>query len=626
MTQETALDILKLGHNVYLTGAAGSGKTYVLNQYIKYLRDNDVEVGVTASTGIAATHMGGVTIHSWTGLGIRDRMHAQDISSLLEKQYLYKRLEKAKVLIIDEVSMLHHYRLDLVDQVLKAFKHNDLPFGGIQVILCGDFFQLPPISRKGEQPAKFIYHSKVWREAKFKICYLEEQHRQTDDISLRILNDIRNNEVSEDTMEHLKARFKKGVSMTASFEGRGESFGSNDQEFAEYETSIDLEEVAVVEEEEKETEKDTPALATSEPTRLFTHNINVDSLNDEALDRIEGEEFEYYMESHGSENLVEILKKSCLAPEMLRLKIGAKVMFVKNNFEAGYVNGTLGVVVECDKNNSYTGPTIKISSGELIQVEPATWSIEEDGKVKAEIIQYPLRLAWAITIHKSQGMSLDAVEVDLSKSFERGMGYVALSRVRSIEGLTILGLNDTALRVHDEVLMIDEKLRIASDRAVSELDAITDKGQDIERLQQEFLKTIAPSESERRDAFAKKNKISTFDQTRALVEEKKKLKDIAKERNLTEETIIEHIEKLIDEDPQFRDVASYLLASVPYKKQDVIRDAFAKAYPDLAKEAGEPGTKDYRPDVYSKCQLSPVKHKVLASISYKDIRLVRALG
>jgi len=197
MTQGTALDILKLGYSVYLTGAAGSGKTYVLNQYIDYLEKNEVDIGITASTGIAATHMGGVTIHSWTGLGIRDRLTEQDLSNLTEKQYLAKRFEKVKVLIIDEVSMMHHFRLDMVDELLRAFKASPLPFGGIQVILCGDFFQLPPISRKGEAPSRFIYHSKVWREARFKICYLEEQHRQTDDESLRILNDIRNDEVSE---------------------------------------------------------------------------------------------------------------------------------------------------------------------------------------------------------------------------------------------------------------------------------------------------------------------------------------------------------------------------------------------------------------------------------------------
>ncbi len=154
--------------------SAGSGKTHLLNLYIKYLDDHEVAMGITASTGIAATHMGGVTIHSWTGLGVRSSLNEYDLENLQEKQYLYKRLDKVKVLIIDEVSMLHHFRLDMVDKVLKAFKRNDAPFGGIQVILCGDFFQLPPVSRYGEPDPLFIYHSLSWKEGDFKVCYLEE--------------------------------------------------------------------------------------------------------------------------------------------------------------------------------------------------------------------------------------------------------------------------------------------------------------------------------------------------------------------------------------------------------------------------------------------------------------------
>lgn len=629
MTQETALDILKLGNNVYLTGAAGSGKTYVLNQYIKYLKEAGVEVGVTASTGIAATHMGGVTIHSWAGIGIKDRLTEHDLSNLIDKPHLYRRMEQVKVLIIDEVSMLHHFRLDLVDQVLRTFKNTHLPFGGIQVVLCGDFFQLPPISKRGEQPAKFIYHSDVWRVAGFKTCYLEEQHRQTDDESLRILNDIRNNQVSEDTIERLRVTFKKGLGP----DGRPPTMPSVEGDFIgegidvfETETVIDLgdEEEAPVDLTKYE---DMPAEIIESaksfnviPTRLFTHNMDVDSLNDEALESIPGEVFEYFMESKGSDPLIELLKKSCLAPEHLRLKVGARVMFVKNNFEAGYVNGSLGVVVTADDD----GPLVKLSNGVVIHVQPASWSIEEDGKVKAEILQFPLRLAWAITIHKSQGMSLDAVEVDLSRSFEKGMGYVALSRVRTLEGLTILGLNDMALRVHDEVLIVDEKLRAASLRAVGEIEQKTLKEK--KKLQKEFLARIAPSESERKASEAKRKKISTFEQTRILIEEGKSLTQVAKDRGVNEETIVDHIEKIVETDPLFIESALHLRSSVPHKKQRVIRQAFAKAYPDLAEEAGELDTPEYDGSVYRKSPLAPVKHAAGANVSYKDIRLIRVLG
>jgi len=162
MKQSEALEILKMGRNVYLTGPAGSGKTHLLNTYIDFLKENGVGIGVTASTGIAATHMNGVTIHSWAGIGIKDDLDEWEMDSLLQKQYLAKRFENTKVLIIDEVSMLHHYRLDLIDRVCRGFKQNELPFGGMQVILSGDFFQLPPITRGGGE-SSFINKSGVAR-------------------------------------------------------------------------------------------------------------------------------------------------------------------------------------------------------------------------------------------------------------------------------------------------------------------------------------------------------------------------------------------------------------------------------------------------------------------------------
>ncbi|MCC2631274.1 MAG: ATPase, partial [Candidatus Paceibacter sp.] len=255
MTQQEALDILKLGHNVYLTGSAGSGKTYVLNQYIKYLRDHEVDVGITASTGIAATHMNGMTIHSWCGLGIRDTLSPQDIDAMEEKRYLWTRLQNTKVLIIDEVSMLHHFRLDLIEQICRAFKRNNKPFGGLQVVLCGDFFQLPPVARRGEDPAHFIYHSKTWENMDINICYLHEQHRQKDDDFLQVLNEIRASSVSAETLNLLTARFNKDP-----------------------ETSV-------------------------RATKLYTHNVDVDAINNAELEQLDGVIHEYMMSEHGREHL-----------------------------------------------------------------------------------------------------------------------------------------------------------------------------------------------------------------------------------------------------------------------------------------------------------------------------------
>lgn len=546
MTQDEAFEILKTGRNVFVTGPAGSGKTYLVNRYITYLRDNDINVGITASTGIAATHMGGVTIHSWSGIGVSAELSDADIENMVEKEYLFKRFDKVKVLIIDEVSMLHHFRLDLVNRVLKAMKRSDRPFGGIQVVLCGDFFQLPPIARAGEPKAQFVYASEAWEEADFTVCYLTEQFRQKDDAVLSILDEIRSGEVSTQAMEHLTSR--------------------HNVRSAKHATS----------------------------TKLFTHNVDVDVLNDVELEKIDGGEVvEYVMEQRGREALAQVLKKSCLAPEVLRLKTGARVMCVKNNFEVGYVNGTLGVVVSC---NSETGPTIRIASGKIINIGRASWKIEEDGKTKAEILQYPLRLAWAITVHKSQGMSLDAIEVDLSKSFEPGMGYVALSRVRTLEGLTILGMNEMALRVHEDAQVFEDEMKEQSRVALKEFKKLGAKEQ--ERLQEEFLG--------RSRGFKKEKKLPTHEETALLIALKKSLGDIAKARGITAETVVAHIEKLIEE--EFRVDMRYLRHEMPSAHFVKIEKAIKEI---LKKE--------------KIVRLTPIKNIVGPNVSYLNIRLARAL-
>ncbi|MCX6783459.1 MAG: PIF1 family DEAD/DEAH box helicase [candidate division WWE3 bacterium] len=405
MTQEEAFKILKTGDNVFLTGKAGSGKTYLLNQYIDYLKQNNVAVGVTASTGIAATHMEGLTIHSWAGIGIKDSMTDDEIRLLLFKDRLQDRFARTKVLIIDEISMLHSYRLDLVDRVAKMFRASPQSFGGLQVILCGDFFQLPPVSRNANPADFFAFKAQSWEDSDLRVCYLETQYRQTDKTYSSLLNDIRDNKVNEETIETLRPRYQAEM-------------------------------------------KD-PAI-----TKLYTHNADVDAINNLKLSQLRGEAKHFLMQSSGEPKLVDSLKQNCLAPEDLVLKKGAVVMFLKNNFERGYVNGTLGTILEFEAGGY---PVVKTRNGEQIEAVPESWRIEDEHEILAEIDQIPLRLAWAITVHKSQGMSLDAAEVDLSKSFEPGMGYVALSRIRTLAGLRLMGLNETALKVNQEVLAIDQE-------------------------------------------------------------------------------------------------------------------------------------------------------------------------
>ena len=224
------------------------------------------------------------------------------------------------------------------------------------------------------------------------------------------------------------------------------------------------------------------------PTKLHTHNVDVESYNLLELGKLAGEERVFEMEGEGLEKLVESLKKGyCLAPQFLGLKVGATVMFVKNNFIKGYVNGTLGKVTDFDSDSGH--PIVETFDGNIIEAHPEQWTIEDGKEVVASVQQVPLRLAWAITVHKSQGMSLDAAEMDLRKTFEYGMGYVALSRVRSLSGMCLTGFNDMTLRTRPEVIALDRELQARSDEDAKEFGRANKK--EVKKMQEDFVGKIA---------------------------------------------------------------------------------------------------------------------------------------
>ncbi len=494
MLQHRALEILKTGTNVFLTGEPGAGKTHVINQYTAWLRAAGIPVAITASTGIAATHIGGVTIHSWSGVGTREELSLRDIDNILTKEYVVKRFRKSEVLIIDEISMLDGSVLDMVNQILKQARGTNKPFGNMQVVFVGDFFQLPPINRVPEN-VQYSFSSKAWAEAEPSVCYITEQYRHEDELLSNLLKSIRCGDVEE---SHYALLLEQ--------------------------TTIGYDEI--------------------EPTRLFTHNAKVDEMNISQLSSLPARKKQYSMKRKGNKLLVDGLIRSCLSPEKLVLAEDAMVMCTKNNFEAGYANGTLGRIIGFDRETNL--PKLRTADGRVIVVRPVKWSIIDGDKTIAEIEQIPLRLAWAITVHKSQGMSLDAVEMDLQHSFVYGQGYVALSRVKTLVGLKVLGLNANALQVDPYIIRSDEKFRNQAEIAD---DAFNGVGvNDIEKIQRQFVREKGrtwPKSDENGSVVIEKPK-STYEETLELLLLEQSLTEMAKNRGLTEGTILAHLEWLLE--------------------------------------------------------------------------------
>ena len=489
MTQQEALSILTTGANVFLTGSPGSGKTHTVNAYVSWLRARGIEPSITASTGIAATHIHGMTIHSWSGIGISESLTPELLDKIASKEHVVKRIQKAKVLIIDEISMLSGDVLSMVDRVCREVRHSESSFGGLQVVLVGDFFQLPPIGRRGAR-VPFAFESDAWRPLNPIVCYLSEQHRQEDQTLLEVLAAIR-----EGVWDHTH------VSKILQRETEG-----------------------------SELEDEVP--------RLYTHNEDVDRINEEQLAKLKGTSRSYQMDEGGAPLLVEALKRGCLSPATLVLKPGALVMCTKNNQITGFANGTLGKVEGFEISTGY--PIIETTDGRSIVIAPMEWAVEENGKVRAKVTQIPLRLAWAITIHKSQGMSMDQAAMDLSRVFEHGQGYVALSRVRSLSGLHLLGWSESALSVHPDVGQMDHTFRELSDAAQIAFTVLSENGER-EVMEHNFVKAAGGSLT---PGIAPTKKRGTVEETLELARAGNDIDEIAKARALTIGTICDHIEKL----------------------------------------------------------------------------------
>lgn len=412
--QQYVLQKVISGKSIFLTGAAGTGKSLLLKYIIHVLQlayPNQQEVAITAPTGIASFPLGGYTLHSWAGLEPSSVQYPiQDIiKSIRNRRHIIKRWSSVKVLLIDEISLVSGALFLKLNQLAQHFKKNNQLFGGIQVIACGDFLQLPPIEDNTNE-GRYCFMTDAWKQLFHNNVYcLQKIHRSIDPEWTSVLNELRCGDLSAESRVILKSRIRQS-------------------------NSPDLKGI-----------------------RLFPRRNQVDEWNQQCLDSLPGNTYVWNATEVGDEYDKEVLERSCLAPKKLILKIGSPVLLLKNiNQNHGLVNGRQGIVSEIiiaknaplDSSMEYNEqvvpghryvPVIMFGSYRMV-MEPAEWNYKNGYIIKATRMQFPLLLADSISTHKAQGMTLDEAVVDLRGIFESGQAYVGLSRVRSLAGLFCLNV------------------------------------------------------------------------------------------------------------------------------------------------------------------------------------------
>jgi len=429
--QQHVLGLLRENCNVFLTGGGGVGKSFVIHAAVEAARAQGKQVAITAPTGVAAELIGGGTLHSLLGLGLAKESVEKTVRDALKSQKIRTRWTSLSLLVIDEVSMLSPDLFTKVDAVARAIRHcAHKPFGGIQLLLCGDFFQLPPVLNPPPLPHEptFCFQTDVWAQATLTCVHLTETFRQQGDTAYAaMLNRLRLGDYNTDDIAMLISRVDAPLT-----------------DFAH-----------IV------------------PTRLFSRRVSVDEINNQSLDALgPTAETEVYSASVHWEletpkgvrlpdnkraTMVHALQQAAslekhVVPKELTLKVGAQVMLVCNlDVENGLVNGSRGVVigfVQPDDGRKKM-PVVEFTNGQEMMIQRFVWETAVEGAGTVYYRQVPLTLAWALTIHKAQGVSLDCAEIQLDDSvFAQGQAYVALSRIRSLAGLRLVSFKRTALKTH----------------------------------------------------------------------------------------------------------------------------------------------------------------------------------
>jgi len=407
MTQEQryVLDCVKSGKNVFFTGGAGTGKSFLIQKIIGVLPPE--HTFITASTGVAAFQIGGTTLHSFAGIGSGNAVISKCVE-LAKRSTVAKQWKKCKHLIIDEVSMVDGNYFKRLEHVARQVKNNDKPFGGIQLILTGDFLQLPPVAKEEER--RFAFETSAWQRCVQLNIELTQVKRQSDQALVEILNRLRMGVCTEEDTEVLK-----GTKANKSKEG-------------------------IV------------------PTKLCTHTEDVNMINKKELEKCEGEE-KRFQAVDSDPGLSKYIEASTPVEGVVRLRVGAQVMLLKNlNVSSGLVNGARGRV---ESFTTEGNPVVVFLGGAKQEIKYEKWSVKTGAGATLTRTQIPLRLAWAFSIHKSQGMTLDCVEVSLSRVFECGQAYVALSRAKNLRSLRILDFKASCVRADSKVIKFYKNLTLA---------------------------------------------------------------------------------------------------------------------------------------------------------------------
>lgn len=404
--QTDALDLLNSGENVFLSGGAGSGKSYVVRRFQDVASKKSFPV--LASTGAAAVLIGGRTFHSYFGLGIMEGGVTQTVERALKQKNLKRRLSEAEGIIIDEVSMIPASALEAAEEIARLSRESSLPWGGLRVIAVGDFFQLPPVVNQfGQSAARpWCFKSPTWEKTGFMSKILCHNHRVSDDTFLDVLSEVRQGRVSSKVRSYLNGQML-------------------------------------------ENQFDDDAI------RLFPRRNQASEFNVHQLSKIDREPVNIDTIFIGEDRFIETFKKNCPIPERLTLKTGCRVMFLQNDPQKRWVNGTVGEVVSV----SQTEVQVKKLRGREVKVDKTMFSyLNADGEIVASAINFPLTLAYATTIHKAQGATLDQLWTDLRGLWEPGHAYVAISRLREGTGLRLLSWSDRSFIVDPEVIQFYQLL------------------------------------------------------------------------------------------------------------------------------------------------------------------------